>query len=75
MLILYNGNRIYKPLFWGECNYVQHFWTNLTTFLLRHNITMHFSLKYVTVGIKEITQCVETRVKNFIILHINIFLI
>ena len=52
----------------GECNYVQHFWAILTTFLLRHNITMHFSLKYVTFGIKKRAHCIETKVKNFIIL-------
>ena len=54
-------------LFW-ECNYVQHFWANLATFLLRYNITMHFSLKYVTFGITERAHCIETQVKNFIIL-------
>ena len=52
----------------GECNYVQHFWANLATFLLRYNITMHFSLKYVTFGITERAHCIETQVKNFIIL-------
>ena len=52
----------------GECNHVQHFWTNLAMFLLRHNITINFSLKYVTLGITERTNCIETQVKNFIIL-------
>ena len=51
----------------GECNYVQHFWPNPTTFLLRYNITiLHFSLKYVTFGITERANCIETEVKNFI---------
>ena len=54
-------------LFW-ECNHVQHFWTNLAMFLLRHNITINFSLKYVTFCITERTNCIETQVKNFIIL-------
>ena len=54
-------------LFW-ECNHVQHFWTNLAMFLLRHNITINFSLMYVTFGITERTNCIETKVKNFIIL-------
>ena len=52
MRILYNGNRNYKSSFLGM-NYVQHFWASLTTVLLRYNITMHFSLKYVTFGITE----------------------
>ena len=54
-------------LFW-ECYYVQHFWANLATFLLRYNITMHFSLKYVTFGITERAHCIKTQVENFIIL-------
>ena len=54
-------------LFW-ECNHVQLFWTNLTMFLLRHNITINFSLKYVIFRITEITNCIETKVKNYIIL-------
>ena len=37
-------------------------------FLLRHNITINFSLKYVTFGITERTNGIETQVKNFIIL-------
>ena len=37
-------------------------------FLLKHNITINFSLKYVTFGITERTNCIETQVKNFIIL-------
>ena len=37
-------------------------------FLLRHNITINFILKYVTLGITERTNCIETQVKNFIIL-------
>ena len=52
----------------GECNHVQHLWRNLTMFLLRHNISINFSLKYVTFGITERTNCIETKVKNFIIL-------
>ena len=54
-------------LLW-ECNHGQYFWTNLTMFLLRHNITINFSLKSVTLGITERTNCIETLVKNFIIL-------
>ena len=37
-------------------------------FLLRHNIKINFSLRYVTFGITERTNCIETQVKNFIIL-------
>ena len=54
-------------LFW-KCNYVQHFWANLATFLLRYNITVNFSLKYVTFGITKKANCIETQVKNFTIL-------
>ena len=54
-------------LFW-ECNHVQHVWTNLTMFLLRHNITINFCSKYVTFDITERTNCIETQVKNYIIL-------
>ena len=53
--------------FWA-CNYVQQFLANLTTFLLRYNITMHFSLKYVTFGVMERAHCIETQVNNFLIL-------
>ena len=54
-------------LFW-ECNHAQHFWTNLAMFLLRHNITINFNLKYFTFGITERTNFIETKVKKFIIL-------
>ena len=54
--------------FFGWNVTVQHFWTNLTMFLLRHNITINFSLKYVAFGITERTNRIETQVKNFIIL-------
>ena len=54
-------------LFW-ECNYAQKFLANLTTFLLRYNITMQFNLKYVTFGILERAHCIKTQVENFIIL-------
>ena len=39
-------------------------------FLLRHNITINFNLKYDTFGITERTNCIETQVKNYIILLI-----
>ena len=35
---------------------------------------MHFSSKYVTFGITEITQCIETQVEKFIILLGKYFL-
>ena len=35
---------------------------------LRYNITMHFSLKYVTFGITERAHCTETQDKKFFIL-------
>ena len=54
-------------LFW-KSNDVQHYWTIPTTFLLRYNITMHFSLKYVTFGITERAHCIENQVKNSILL-------
>ena len=44
--------------------YVQHVWANLTTFLLRYNITMHLSLKYVTFGITDRTHCIEKNRSN-----------
>ena len=50
------------------------FSANLATFLLRYSITMHFSLKYVTFGITERAYCIETPVKNFIILHGKYFI-
>ena len=51
-------------LFFGNVT-LQHFWTNLTMFLLRHNITINFSLRYVTFGITERTNRIETPGQEF----------
>jgi hypothetical protein len=62
-----------KHLFW-ECQYVQRFWMDLTSFLQTKNIHVRIDYKLITFGITKDIDNYNTSVLNFIILLSKYFI-